>query len=342
MPAAAERTQRPSRFVGCGLPLPGHELRVVDAAGHEVAERQEGRLQFRGPSATSGYFRDAEATAACAHGDWLDSRRPRLHGRAASCSSPAATRTSSSAPAATSTRRSSRRRSASWPGIRKGCVAVFGVADRAAGTERLVVLAETRERGRRRASGCARPSQERRRALLGEPADEVVLAPPHSVPKTSSGKVRRAASRELYGSGRLGRGSAAMGWQLARWRSRGARVQLGRLGRAAWAPLYSGYVWSIFGLIGVPLWLGVALLPGIGRRRRIARAAARLMFRCAGLPLAPPASSISPPVAARAGWAAWWRSTMPAISTRSRSPPCCRPISPSSPSVSSTTASSRG
>jgi 1-acyl-sn-glycerol-3-phosphate acyltransferase len=105
------------------------------------------------------------------------------------------------------------------------------------------------------------------------------------VPKTSSGKVRRAASRELYSSGRLGQGSAAMGWQLARLALSGARVQLGRLRRAAWAPLYSGYVWSIFGLIGVPLWLAVALLPGIARRRRIARAAARLMFRCAGLPL---------------------------------------------------------
>jgi 1-acyl-sn-glycerol-3-phosphate acyltransferase len=62
-------------------------------------------------------------------------------------------------------------------------------------------------------------------------------------------------------------------------------VQLGRAGRAAWAPLYSAYVWTIYVLVGVPLWLAVALLPGLGRRRRVTRAAARLMFRCAGLPL---------------------------------------------------------
>src|SRR6202035_1158472 len=44
------------RCAGCGVPLPGHEVRIVDAAGHEVGDRQEGRLHFRGPSATSGYF----------------------------------------------------------------------------------------------------------------------------------------------------------------------------------------------------------------------------------------------------------------------------------------------
>ena len=31
-------------FANCGQPLPGHELRVVDATGHEIGEREEGRL----------------------------------------------------------------------------------------------------------------------------------------------------------------------------------------------------------------------------------------------------------------------------------------------------------
>src|SRR5512145_3411822 len=43
--------------VCCGSPLPRHELRVVDPAGDEVPERTEGRIQFRGPSATVGYQR---------------------------------------------------------------------------------------------------------------------------------------------------------------------------------------------------------------------------------------------------------------------------------------------
>jgi acyl-CoA synthetase (AMP-forming)/AMP-acid ligase II len=43
-------------IVACGRPVPGHEIRIVDEAGREVQERREGRLEFRGPSATSGYF----------------------------------------------------------------------------------------------------------------------------------------------------------------------------------------------------------------------------------------------------------------------------------------------
>ena len=40
---------------------------------HELGEREEGRLEFRGPSATRGYFRDARKTAQLIHDGWLDS-----------------------------------------------------------------------------------------------------------------------------------------------------------------------------------------------------------------------------------------------------------------------------
>jgi 1-acyl-sn-glycerol-3-phosphate acyltransferase len=172
-------------------------------------------------------------------------------------------------------------------GVRKGCVAVFGLTDRATGTERLVVLAETREQDEPSRQRLREAVQDAVVTMVGEPADEVVLAPPHAVPKTSSGKVRRAASRELYRSGRIGRGTAAVGLQLARLALAGVRVQLGRAGRAAWAPLYSAYVWSVFALLGVPLWAALAVLPSLPARRRLTRAVARLMFRCAGLPLRP-------------------------------------------------------
>lgn len=46
----------PLEIVACGQPLPGHDIRIVDEFGREVSERQEGRLEFRGPSATLGYF----------------------------------------------------------------------------------------------------------------------------------------------------------------------------------------------------------------------------------------------------------------------------------------------
>jgi len=70
---AGERDEHALRFASCGTPLPGHEIRIVDARDRELPERTEGRLQFRGPSATAGYFRNPEQTAALFHGDWRDS-----------------------------------------------------------------------------------------------------------------------------------------------------------------------------------------------------------------------------------------------------------------------------
>jgi len=45
-------------FVSSGLPLAGHQIRVIDQTGHEVPERHEGELQFLGPSSTSGYYKN--------------------------------------------------------------------------------------------------------------------------------------------------------------------------------------------------------------------------------------------------------------------------------------------
>src|ERR1700675_2618883 len=51
-------------FVSAGKPIPRHEIRVVNDAGAEVAERTEGFLWFRGPSATTGYYQNKAATGA--------------------------------------------------------------------------------------------------------------------------------------------------------------------------------------------------------------------------------------------------------------------------------------
>jgi acyl-CoA synthetase (AMP-forming)/AMP-acid ligase II len=63
----------PLEVVACGQPLPGHEIRIVDEAGFEFGERREGRLEFRGPSTTSGYFRNEVKTRELFRNGWLDS-----------------------------------------------------------------------------------------------------------------------------------------------------------------------------------------------------------------------------------------------------------------------------
>src|SRR3974390_3522281 len=55
MPARAN-DPRPLEIVACGPPLPGHEIRIVDLAGHELGDRREGRLEFPGPPATPRSF----------------------------------------------------------------------------------------------------------------------------------------------------------------------------------------------------------------------------------------------------------------------------------------------
>ena len=60
-------------FVSSGHPLVGHEIRIVDPDGRELPERQEGYLQFRGPSVTSGYYRNPEATKELFTDGWLNS-----------------------------------------------------------------------------------------------------------------------------------------------------------------------------------------------------------------------------------------------------------------------------
>ncbi|MDH3535016.1 MAG: AMP-binding protein, partial [Gammaproteobacteria bacterium] len=50
------------KFVACGHALSGHQIRIVDIDGHELPERQQGGLLFRGPSVTSGYYRNPQAT----------------------------------------------------------------------------------------------------------------------------------------------------------------------------------------------------------------------------------------------------------------------------------------
>src|SRR5271166_2793881 len=50
-------------FVSSGVPVELHEVRIVDGDGKELPDRKEGYLWFRGPSATSGYYKNAEATA---------------------------------------------------------------------------------------------------------------------------------------------------------------------------------------------------------------------------------------------------------------------------------------
>ena len=54
-----------------GMPIPGVELSVVDAAGRPLPDGETGELVARGDNVTPGYLDDPEATAAILHDGWL-------------------------------------------------------------------------------------------------------------------------------------------------------------------------------------------------------------------------------------------------------------------------------
>jgi 1-acyl-sn-glycerol-3-phosphate acyltransferase len=271
-------------FPACGQPLAGHQIRIVDDDGRELPERQEGRLEFQGPSATSGYYRNPEATRRLFRGDWLDSgdrayiaggdvyltgRVKEMIIRGGRNIFPYELETAVGDIA----------------GVRRGCVAVFASTDAATGTERLVVVAETRQAQPQAREALQRQIQNVAVDLLGMPPDEVVLVPPHAVLKTSSGKIRRAAVRDLYERGTLGRGRRSVGWQLARLAVISVGPPLRRTLRRSGAWLYAGYAWVLLGVIGVLTWVGVMTLPRRSWRWALVHAMARSLIRLAGVPL---------------------------------------------------------
>ena len=86
-------------------------------------------------------------------------------------------------------------------GIRKGNVVVFGSTDPVSGTERLIVMAETHHKKPATLNQLRREINALATDLVGTPPDDVALVPTQTVLKTSSGKIRRSASRELYEKG---------------------------------------------------------------------------------------------------------------------------------------------
>jgi acyl carrier protein len=273
----------PLRFVSCGLPIPGYQVRIVDDAGRELGERREGRLEFRGPSATRGYFRNSAATEKLIRDGWLDSgdrayvaqgeiyvtgRIKDIIIRAGRHIYPEELEAAIGAIAQ----------------IRKGCVAVFGSVDKALGTERVTVLAETRVEDAARRAALRQAIIDTVMNLIGEPPDEVVLAAPHTVLKTSSGKIRRAASREAYESGR-GRSAPRSTWLQFLHLSLGAiRPASRRVLRRAADLLYGTWFWATLAVLGGATFL-LAVLPLPTKVVwSISHRAARLLIRLTGIP----------------------------------------------------------
>ncbi|PRD69168.1 acyl-phosphate glycerol 3-phosphate acyltransferase [Malikia spinosa] len=279
---AAPDDPNPLRFVACGQPLPGYELRVVDASGAELPERREGRLQFRGPSATAGYWRNPQANAQLFCDGWLDT------GDYAYLAGGELYLTGRSKDIVIKAGRNIYPQEVEEAvgriaGVRPGCVAVFGSPDPASGTERLVVAAETRLTEAAALAALRQAIQDQVVELLGLPADEIWLSAQRIVLKTSSGKVRRAASRALFEQG-LSEAKPRAAWlQLARVFLAGALPRFRRLVTLVSERLAGAWAVTAFSLLALPVWLGVALTRQPASAWRLLHHAARLWLALAGI-----------------------------------------------------------
>jgi fatty-acyl-CoA synthase len=268
-------------FVGCGRPIPSVDLRIVDAENRPVEERAEGRVQFRGPSAMQGYFRNPAATEAVMTGDWIDTgdlgyRAEQdlfITGRVKDVII---------AGGRNIYPQEVEEAVAEVSDVRKGCVAALGVADLDTGTERLVVVAESRSSAREGRDRIRAAILDRVVEAIGVPPDAIVVAQPGSIPKTSSGKIRRGATRDAYLAGTLERGRASTALQWARLVARNIWWRMGRLASLAGATLYTAWIALSALVVSSILWIAVALAPAGRPARRLVRTACRVLLALGG------------------------------------------------------------
>lgn len=191
-------TPNTMELVSCGSVFQGHEMGVMDEAGKLLPERRVGELCLRGPSVTPGYWQNPEATARTIVDGWLHTGdlgyvaggRVFVSGRKKDI--------------LILNGRNYYPQSVEWlieelPEVRKGNVVVFSRPG--ASSEELVVAAETR----------GKPTEETKAQVRRIVSDElslrvadIVFLSAGQLPKTSSGKVQRAKTRDQYLRNMLG------------------------------------------------------------------------------------------------------------------------------------------
>lgn len=186
--------------VSCGRPLETVEVAIEEHGGGLASEGVRGEVLVRGPSVMAGYYGNVAATEEVLRGGWLHTGdlgfllegRLYLCGRKKDMVIKAGRNYFAEDLEAAAAR---------VAGVRAGGLAVFAAENGARGTEEVVLVAEVAEGGK------AEGLDDAVRRAVGEATgcrpDRVILVPPRTLPKTSSGKIQRFKARQWYLDGSL-------------------------------------------------------------------------------------------------------------------------------------------
>jgi fatty-acyl-CoA synthase len=197
--ALPARDEAGLELVSCGRPFPGHEVVIVGPGGLALPEREVGEIWVRGPSVTAGYFGDPEATEETFGGGWLKTGdlgylaggELFICGRVKDL---IILNGKNYYP------QDIERVASSVDGVRDGQCVAFSLLD-AKGAEQAVIVAESRKTDSREA--LAQSIIQTVRAETGVTIAQVHLIKRGTLPKTSSGKVRRREAKRRLVSGEL-------------------------------------------------------------------------------------------------------------------------------------------
>ncbi|HEY2905019.1 MAG TPA: fatty acyl-AMP ligase [Vicinamibacterales bacterium] len=185
--------------VGCGMPFPDHQIRIIGEDGREAPERGVGEITLRGPSVMLGYYKDDELSAQTIRDGWLHTGdlgylaggELFVCGRVKDI--------------IIANGRKYHPQDLEWavdqlPGVRRGRVVAFGSAQ-AGGPDRVVVVVEPNR------TIATEPLTEAIRRCIGDLCglyvDDVVLVANGTIGRTTSGKVQRAATKARFERGEL-------------------------------------------------------------------------------------------------------------------------------------------
>jgi acyl-CoA synthetase (AMP-forming)/AMP-acid ligase II len=189
-------------IVSLGPPLPGFAVEIRGDDGHALPEAAVGRVAVRGPSLMSGYDGMPDETARTLRDGWLDTGdvgflwRGELHlyGRAKDL---IIVRGRNHAP------QDIEQALGDVPGVRAGCSAAVGALRDDGAGEELWLFVERAHGARETDDAIADAVRRRTLERSGLAAARVIVLAPGTLPRTSSGKIRRSEALRLQRSGSL-------------------------------------------------------------------------------------------------------------------------------------------